>query len=257
MASISVDEDRFDRQKRVSGWNQGAVENARVLVAGAGALGNEVVKLLLQLGVKKIAVVDYDVVVRANLNRCVFFNEGDAENQVLKVEALAREAKKLYPNVELEAIPTRIEFLDEAFYKQFDYAFGCLDSIGARLQLNAFCYGVLPLIDGGTTGFMGKVQVVKAPSSCVECGLSKRDYKLFWQRYSCFGEMLDFVDPKMPALPTTTSVVAGIQVNEFLKLAHGNSLAEQSLVGKFLFLNGLKQSAELYEVPKRAGCPVH
>ncbi len=263
----SVDDDVFDRQKRVRGWNQDALERSRVLVVGAGALGNEVLKLLLQLGARKITIVDNDSIVKANLNRCVFFTPEDAERGTLKVDALKREAKRLFPQADVLALPKLIEQLPESFYDGFDCAFGCLDNLGARLHLNAFAYGKVPLIDGGTTGFLGKVQVVDAPSACLECGLAKRDYKLLWLKYSCTGDEIDWLNPKMPALPTTTSVVAGMQVEEFLKLlfsqAEGapkdmlEAAAEHSLVGKYLLYDALRREARVFEIPKRKTCPVH
>jgi molybdopterin/thiamine biosynthesis adenylyltransferase len=264
---MGVDDDVFDRQKRVKGWNQEALERARVLVVGAGALGNEVVKLLLQLGVKKITLVDNDAVVRANLNRCVFFNRHDAERGALKVDALKREAKRLFHEADINALPKLVEQLPESFYDNFDYAFSCLDNLGARLHLNAFTYGKVPLIDGGTTGFLGKVQVVNAPSACLECGLAKRDYKLLWLKYSCTGDEIDWLNPKMPALPTTTSVIAAIQVEEFLKLLFFEAKdkgapeemlkASESLVGRYLHYDALRRETRVFDVPKRATCPVH
>jgi len=252
---MGVDEDVFDRQKRVAGWNQDKVSKARILVVGAGALGNEVVKLLLQMGVNEIAIVDHDNVVAANLNRCVFFTQKDADEKALKAEVLARESTKINSNARITPVTKMIEFVEEGFFKNFDFAFGCLDNLAARMHLNAQCYGTLPLIDGGTTGFNGKVQCVLKPSSCIECGLTKRDYKLLWQKYSCVGEVLDFVDPKMPALATTTSIIAGLQANEFVKFAHER--LEETLAGRYLFFNGLKNEYRLFEVPKRRTCPVH
>ena len=259
----AVDEDLFDRQKRIAGWSQDNVAKAKCLVVGAGALGNEVVKNLVQLGVLNITLVDYDEIVPANLNRCVFFEKRDADSKRLKAEVVAERATNINPDASIAAEIRRIEHMPEKFYRQFDYAFGCLDSLGARIHLNAHCYGVVPYFDGGTTGFMGKVQVVDEPSSCVECGMSKQDYSLLWKRYSCVGDMLDFLDPKMPALPTTTSLVASVQVNEFAKLVHSErgidleARAEKSLVGKYLFFNGLTNDATIYQVPKRKECPVH
>ncbi len=260
-----IDADVFDRQKRVKGWDQKAVSSANVLVVGAGALGNEVVKNLVQIGVGKISVVDYDAIVHANLNRCVFFSKKNAERKDYKAGVLAERAGLLADGTQITPVFKKIEALPAEFYKQFDFAFGCLDNLGARLHLNANCYGVLPLIDGGTSGFMGKVQAVFAPSSCVECGMSKRDYDILWKKYSCTGDALDFLDPKMPALPTTTSAVAAIQVNEFLKMRlnadelneSDGAAAESGLVGRYLFFNGLKSTVQVFEVAKRSDCPVH
>ena len=248
----AIDADRHDRQKRVSGWNQDAVGEARVLVVGAGALGNEVVKNLLQLGVVKITLVDYDEIVPANLNRCVFFSEADVGKK--KAEVVAREARRLEPAAEIAVMDKHVEHLPEDEFSKYNCAFGCLDNIGARLHLNAQCYGKVPLVDGGTAAFNGRVQTVRIPSACIECAISTRDYKLLWKKYSCVGEVLDFLDPKMPALPTTTGIIAAIQANEFLKLLLNQG---ETLENKFLFYDGLKGEAKTYGVPKRAGCPVH
>ncbi|MFH0922489.1 MAG: ThiF family adenylyltransferase [Candidatus Micrarchaeota archaeon] len=247
-------EDKFDRQKRVEGWDQQAVERQRVCIVGAGALGNEIVKLLAQLGVKELALIDYDQVTHANLNRCVFFTEKDAAEQKLKTQAISEGVKRISA-IQIKPIEQRIEFLPDGFYGQFDVVFSGLDNLGARLHLNAHCYGKTFMIDGGTTGFHGKVQSVLSPSACVECGFTKRDYKLLWKKYSCVGEVLDYLNPAMPALATTTSIIAGLQVNEFIKFAHGKK--EELLVGKYLFVDGLKNEFSLFDIPKRKNCPVH
>ena len=257
---MGVDSDQWDRQKRVSGWRQENVEGARCLVFGAGALGNEVVKNLLQLGVKDITVVDYDRVVAANLNRCVFFTPADAEAGNYKATVIARRAIEVNPLARVNAIVKNLELLPADFYSsgRFDYVFACLDNLGARLHVNAHAYGHVALIDGGTTGFSGKVQAVVSPSPCLECSMNKRDYQLLWRKYSCTGEMLELIDPKMPALPTTTSVVAALQVNEFVKLCHyGQDFPADSLVGKYAFFNGLSNDFSVFSVSKRKSCPVH
>ena len=255
--SVGVDEDVFDRQKRISGWNQEKVRKARILVVGAGALGNEVLKLLLQLGCENIAIVDHDNIVKANLNRCIFFTGKDAEEKALKAEVLAREAKKLNPDAKVKPITKMIELAtqeNEGFFSHYDFAFGCLDNLAARVHLNAQAYGRIPFIDGGINAFNGRVQTVRAPSACLECGFSKADYKILWKKYSCVGETLDFLDPKMPALSTTAAITAAIQVNEFLKLLHG---VGQTLEGKFLFYDGLKNDFKILSLEKKKGCAVH
>ena len=52
---------------------QQRVSAARVMVVGCGALGNEVLKNLVLLGVEHLVVVDFDVVEVGNLSRSVFF----------------------------------------------------------------------------------------------------------------------------------------------------------------------------------------
>lgn len=254
---MGIDEDKFDRQKRIGNWEQDRLTAANVLVVGAGALGNEVVKMLCQLGVGKITLVDDDFVVKANLNRTLFFTQEDAKIKKMKAKAISDKAKILHPDTQITPIIMKVEDLDEGLFGGFDCAFSCLDNLNARLHLNAHSYGKMPFIDGGTTGFIGKVQVVSGNSSCFECSMSKKDYDLLWQKYSCVGEVLDFLDPKMPAITTTNSIVASIQANEFLKLRMDSLKGEKNLVGKYLQYDGRINRFEIYEIQKRKDCPVH
>ncbi|NUN11077.1 ThiF family adenylyltransferase [Candidatus Micrarchaeota archaeon] len=242
--------DVFDRQKRIQGWSQEKISSKNVLVLGAGALGNEAVKLLVQLGVGKITIVDYDEIAEVNLNRCVFFSLEDVGKK--KCFVLKEKAEKLNNSSEITAVDKRLEELSEEFFAGFDYCFSCLDNLAARIHLNAKCFGKIILIDGGTNAFNGKIQVVDK-TACLECSLTKSDYKILWKKYSCVGEVLDFMSSKMPALATTTSVIASMQVNEFIKLVHGLP----ALVGKYAFFNGLKNEVVIYEVSQRRDCPLH
>lgn len=59
----------------LSWFKKDKVKNAKVLVAGAGALGNEVVKDLALFGVGHIYVVDFDQIEISNLTRSVLFRK--------------------------------------------------------------------------------------------------------------------------------------------------------------------------------------
>ena len=63
------------------------MQNAKVLVIGAGALGNEVIKNLALMGVGYIFIVDFDKIEAANLSRSVLFREQD--NNRSKAEVVA------------------------------------------------------------------------------------------------------------------------------------------------------------------------
>ena len=66
---VGAAEDRYHRQSLIEWWDQGKVSRARVLVVGAGALGNEVLKCLALMGVGQILVYDMDRIERSNLSR--------------------------------------------------------------------------------------------------------------------------------------------------------------------------------------------
>ena len=74
MAIDLTKKDKYNRQKGITWWDQSALRASHVLVVGAGALGNEIVKNLALVGVGKISIVDMDQIEHTNLARCVFFS---------------------------------------------------------------------------------------------------------------------------------------------------------------------------------------
>src|SRR5215208_6083881 len=63
----SEQDDRFHRFRLIRWWDQQKLARAKVLVIGAGALGNEILKNLALLGIGNVLVVDLDNVENSNL----------------------------------------------------------------------------------------------------------------------------------------------------------------------------------------------
>ena len=70
-------EDKYARLRLINWWDQGRLSKAVVLVVGAGAIGNELIKNLALLGIGKILIVDMDRIEHTNLTRSVLFRAGD------------------------------------------------------------------------------------------------------------------------------------------------------------------------------------
>lgn len=232
------------------------VQAQRVLVVGAGALGNEACKNLALAGFRSFTLVDMDRVAFSNLNRCVFFTEDDAQRKELKVNAVRRGMQGLRGDLEIETHADRIENLPESVFAEHDLVLGCVDNIAARVHANAHAYfGRKPYIDGGTLGMIGKVQVVRPPSGpCLQCGMNKTHMAQVTQRYSCTGAGMTFVEASVAAEVTTTSVIAAVQVREALKVACG--LIDQT-VDNLWYYDGLRGTAEVLTVARNPACPVH
>src|SRR5712672_1090526 len=94
-------DDRFHRFKLISWWDQERLKKAKVLVIGAGALGNELLKNLALLGVGNVVVADMDRIENSNLSRSVLYRAAD--NGSLKATAAARAAKEIYPDQNVQA----------------------------------------------------------------------------------------------------------------------------------------------------------
>ena len=88
--TLAPSDDRFDRFRQIAWWDQGRLSRAKVLVVGAGALGNEIIKNLALLGIGNVLIADFDRVEHSNLSRSVLFREAD--NGASKAEVAARSA---------------------------------------------------------------------------------------------------------------------------------------------------------------------
>jgi molybdopterin/thiamine biosynthesis adenylyltransferase len=259
IGKYEIDEDVFSRQLLIDGWNQKKIEEGKVFVAGAGALGNEVVKNLVLAGIGKIYIMDFDYVIKANLNRCILFTLEDANLKIPKVEALVKTARKIRTNVDTEIIPINGNLLDlngdEDFLKNTDLYVSCLDNVASRLKLNILSLiNKKPLVDGGMEGFEGYVRAtIPGETACLECDMSKEAGK---ERTSCSGRMLnDGTLLPFSSISSITSIIGGLQTQEIFKLLidiEGNIL--KNLAGKILYYMGGVNHISIVEVEKRKGC---
>ncbi len=70
-------EDRFSRLRLIPWWDQAKIAAYKVLVVGAGALGNEILKNLAVLGFRRVVIVDLDRIDESNLSRSVLYRAAD------------------------------------------------------------------------------------------------------------------------------------------------------------------------------------
>jgi molybdopterin/thiamine biosynthesis adenylyltransferase len=268
----SIDSDIYDRHKRIKGWDQSKISNSTVMVIGVGAIGNELVKNLVLIGIGKIILIDYDFINPSNLNRCILFNIENAQQKVYKVDAVKDACNKLNPRVEIITVKKDLNEIDKAFYKQSDVICSCVDNIEARLEANnyAFYYDI-PFVDSGIDEFYGTVQSVYSgvnEAACLQCNVSEMDLKLMWKKFSCTGQELDNKDGEtigiIPAIITTTSIIGGLQSQQVLKFILGieyfkeknkwNTNFGQPLIGKQLNYNGLLNKFEIIDKLKNPDC---
>lgn len=73
-------------------------------------------------------------------------------------------AGRFNPNVQIEAYHANIkdDTFNVAWFKSFSIIFNALDNLEARRHVNKMCLAAdVPLIESGTTGFNGQVQVIR------------------------------------------------------------------------------------------------
>jgi molybdopterin/thiamine biosynthesis adenylyltransferase len=161
--------DLYDRQFRLEGWSQKLVKNSRVLIVGIGGLGCEIAKNLAMLGIGHIDLVDLDIIEHSNLNRQILFVGGNIGEP--KALVAARKLKEINPNIFIKGYHTSLERLNPALYQAADVVIGGLDSMNARLNLNAQCIRFKkPLVDGGVAGYHGHLYTIfPYQNACYEC----------------------------------------------------------------------------------------
>lgn len=252
----AIDEDVFDRSRRIRWLDLDSISKARVLLIGAGALGNEVAKDLVLSGFRTVTIVDMDHVVRSNLNRCLFFSGEDANGKRMKTEALAAGMRRLSEGSRPRPIVGRIQDQPDSLFGSHDIVLGCLDNIESRIHANAQSYSSGKVyIDGGMEGMLGKVMVARPPDgACLQCGMNRTHSRIASMRFSCTGRDVVFHEPKLAAEITTTSIVSAVMVREAVKAVSGR---QEMLLNNAFYYNGQRNLSEEMEITLDPDCPVH
>ncbi len=249
------DEDRYSRLRLIPWWRQEKLAAAKVLVVGAGALGNEVLKNLALLGVGTTYVIDRDAIETSNLSRSVLFRASDGGRP--KARVAAERAREINPEVAFHWLEGDvINDVGLGLFADVDVVIGCLDNREARLWVNRQCWKVgTPWVDSGIQEIQGVVKVFVPPdSACYECAMTERDYQLLNLRYSCpLLSREQILEGKVPTAPTIASMMGALEVQEALKIIHGMPVA----AGSALVFNGVANQFYSTKLPRREECLSH
>lgn len=235
---ISIDdlvEDRYHRLRLIGWWDQDLLKKTTVVVAGAGALGNEALKNLALLGVGRMIVCDMDGIETSNLTRSVLFRQHDVGRQ--KVDVAVERSMDMNPDVKAIAIHGDLRFsLGLGVIRRADVILGCLDNIAARVYLSrqAFRMGK-PSIDAGLDTINGDVYTFVPPDGpCYECRLKEPDRKEFRRRKSCLKlSRKEQALGKVPTAPTIAAIASGLQTQIAVRMIHGLRVPASRRIGLY------------------------
>ncbi|KAM0679183.1 E1 ubiquitin-activating protein uba2 [Binucleata daphniae] len=139
----------------------------KILVIGSGGIGVELLKNLYLSKQKNITLVDFDTISITNLNRQFFYKSINVNDYKAKIAS--ETYKKKVKNSNFTFHTNKIQEFDLSFFKIYDIVYNCLDNDEARRYVNQRCLlGNIPLIDGGSTGFLGQSQYFTR-NSCFDC----------------------------------------------------------------------------------------
>ena len=253
--AIALREGRFARFEAIQWWKQSLLRDARVLVAGAGALGNEVIKNLALLGVGNVVIVDMDQIELSNLSRSVLFRAEDEGR--FKAECAARAAQSIYPDQRVRALTGNLlGDVGLGWFRWAQVVIGALDNREARVFLNSACARVdRPWIDGGIEVLQGIARGFHPPrTACYECTMSAVDWDLLNKRRSCSLLARRALEQRgTPTTPTTASIIGAIQAQEAVKLLHGMD----ALLGRGFIFEGAGHNSYSTSYRINPDCPWH
>jgi molybdopterin-synthase adenylyltransferase len=211
----SRDRERYSRQVLFGGigeHGQQKLLDARVVVAGCGALGSFQAGALARAGVGHLKIIDRDYVELSNLQRQWLFDECDVEQAMPKAAAAARKIAGINSGVEVEAAIADLTASNvEDLLGGADLILDGTDNFETRYLINDFAVerGV-PWIYGAAVGSYGiAMPVIPGQTACLRC---------------------IYPDPPTGAQPTcetagvlgsVTAMIASWQVSEAIRILCG------------------------------------
>jgi adenylyltransferase/sulfurtransferase len=252
---ISLKEGRFARLEVIEWWDQSLLSRTRVLVIGAGALGNEVIKNLALLGVGHLVIADMDKIELSNLSRSALFRGQDEGRP--KAERAAEAAVAIFNGTRVKPLVGNVlADLGLGYFRWADVVIGAVDNREARVFVNSACARVGRVwFDGGIEVLQGVVRGFAPPrTACYECTMSKVDWDLLNNRRSCSLLARRAIQQRgTPTTPTTASIIGAMQVQEMIKHVHGR----KALLGQGFVFEGLEHSSYPINYPIDPECPWH
>lgn len=152
-------------QKEIGYSGQEKINDAKVLVIGAGGLGCPILQYLASCGVGTIGIVDFDTIEVHNLHRQILYGVSDIGKQ--KVVVAKEKLNQSYPHIHVHAFNERFDEKNAAtLITQFDCIVDGSDNFYTRYLINDTCVQLnKPLIYGSILNFEGQLAVFNVNGS--------------------------------------------------------------------------------------------
>lgn len=214
---------------------QEKLQQAKILVIGAGGLGCPVLQYLTAAGVGIIGIADNDAVDITNLHRQILYNIHDIGHN--KATIAATKLSALNPFVQLQPITERVtEKNAEELIAGYDLIIDGSDNFTTRYLVNDTCVKLnKPFVSGAILGFEGQLSVYNYNGG---------------PTYRCL-----FPEPSAAAncaengvLGILPGIIGAYMANEAVKIiCHTGTV----LSGKLLVINCLTNSSQVFEFSRQ------
>ena len=211
---------------------QRRLQNARVLVIGAGGLGSPALLYLAAAGVGTLGVIDDDRVEESNLHRQVI--HGVADVGAAKVDSARAAVAAVNPDVVVETYPVRLT-ADNALdiVSGYDLVLDGADNFPTRYLVSDACEILdIPCVWGAILAFHGQVSVFWASPPA---GVEPVTYRDIFPEPPPAGSVPSCAEGGV--LGALCATVGSVMVNEAIKLITG---AGRTLLGRLALYDALE-----------------
>jgi molybdopterin/thiamine biosynthesis adenylyltransferase len=197
---------------------ENALSGKKVLMVGAGGLGNPVGLGLSMTDIEELFVIDKDVVESTNLNRQPLFYDSVGKN---KVPALISQLKKINPKISYTGLAEFIDLEYHTFFRRnkFDLIIDCVDNDKTRALLNYYSLKYeIPLISSATRFDSGHVNAsIPGKTSCLNCQREIDKYALDAHERTTAQNASCIYAPQASVI-TSNMAIAGMVIAETLAI---------------------------------------
>ena len=116
-----------------------SIQNKTVLIIGLGGVGGYALENIVRCGVKKVIIVDNDIIEKSNLNRQIIALNSNIGKY--KTEAFKSRIMDINPNCEVKTITSFIDEdnIDLLFEDDIDYLIDACDTIKTKELIISKC----------------------------------------------------------------------------------------------------------------------
>ncbi|MBF8965290.1 HesA/MoeB/ThiF family protein [Pontibacter sp. FD36] len=235
---------RYSCQIALPGFGEASQERlqqARVLVVGAGGLGCPAAQYLAAAGIGTLGIADFDTVSPGNLHRQILFTPAEVGQNKARIAC----EKLQQQNSGIKLVVHQLKVTSDnvlELLQDYDVVLDGTDNFDTKYLLNDACVlAGKPLVYGAIYQFEGQVAVWNVS---VEAGKRSPNYRDVFPEVDA-SQVPNCADGGV--IPTLAGMIGCMQANEVLKLITG---AGEPLVGKLLLLDALSMQSRIIKVGK-------
>ncbi len=222
---------------------QRKLEEARVLIVGAGGLGSPAALYLAAAGVGRLGIVDEDLVDLSNLQRQVL--HGVSQLGRRKVDSARERLRELNPNVEVVPHSVRLTSANAMeILGEYDLVVDGSDNFPTRYLVNDACVLLgIPFVYGAVDRWAGQAALFGVPDG--PC------YRCLFREPPPPGAVPNCAEAGV--LGVLPGIIGSIQAAEAVKTILG---VGDSLAGRLLLFDALEMSFREIHLRPHPDCPV-